>query len=62
MRRWYCPRDLLDWPEERLVPETASLAETTQRILTELYPARRHTDGVFHPHPDKQHFVAHFHP
>lgn len=36
MRRWYCPLDLLGWPEERLVPDTASLAETTQRILTEL--------------------------
>lgn len=39
MRRWYCPRDLLGWPEERLVPETAMLAETTERILAELYPA-----------------------
>lgn len=36
MRRWYCPRDLLGWPEERLVPESATLAETTARILAEL--------------------------
>lgn len=38
MRRWYCHRDLLNWPEERLIPETATLTETTERILTELYP------------------------
>lgn len=37
MRRWYCHRDLLNWPEERLLTETATLAETTERILTELY-------------------------
>ncbi|WP_263248678.1 AAA family ATPase [Saccharopolyspora rosea] len=36
MRRWYCPRDLLGWPEERLVPESATPAETTTRILAEL--------------------------
>lgn len=40
MQRWYCPRDLLGWPEERLVPESATLAETTERILAELGRAR----------------------
>lgn len=39
MRRWWCPRDLLGWPDERLVPETASLEATTRRLLTELSPA-----------------------
>lgn len=38
MRGWYCHRDLLGWPEERLILETASLAATTERILAELYP------------------------
>lgn len=38
MRRWYCRRDLLDWPEERLLTETTTLAENTEHVLTELYP------------------------
>lgn len=38
MRDWYCHHDLLGWPEEHLIPESASLAEITERILTELYP------------------------
>lgn len=40
MQRWYCPRDLLGWPEERLVPESATLTETTERILAELGETR----------------------
>lgn len=39
MRHWWCPNDLLEFDAERLVPETASLAETTGRILTEVYPS-----------------------
>lgn len=35
---WYRHRDLLNWPDERLIPETATLTETAERILTELYP------------------------
>lgn len=38
MAGWYCPHDLLGWPEERLVPETASVGEVVDRILTEVYP------------------------
>jgi len=38
MRGWYCHHDLLAWPEERLIPEAATLAETTERLLSELYP------------------------
>lgn len=38
MRGWYCHRDLLNWPRERLIPETAPLTATTERILAELYP------------------------
>lgn len=39
MAGWYCPRDLLGWPEERLVPEAASLAEMTERLLSEFFPS-----------------------
>lgn len=42
MRRWFCPDDQLDWPGERIIPETASLEETTRRVLTDL-PAGRDT-------------------
>jgi predicted kinase len=37
MRGWYCHRDLLNWPDERLIPETATLTATIERILAELY-------------------------
>lgn len=39
MRRWWCPHDLLGFDGERRLPESASLAETTDRILAEVYPA-----------------------
>ncbi|MHA6806307.1 AAA family ATPase [Salinifilum ghardaiensis] len=38
MAGWYCPRDLLGWPEERLIPETTSPQGTVGCILADLYP------------------------
>lgn len=40
MAGWYCRNDLLGWPEEQIVPESATLTETTTRILTDLDRAR----------------------
>ena len=40
MAGWYCPNDLLGWPEEQLVPEAATLAETTACILADLERAK----------------------
>lgn len=37
MRGWYRERDLLDFTDERLIPETSSLDETVNRILTQVY-------------------------
>ncbi|MCA1229717.1 AAA family ATPase [Saccharopolyspora sp. 6M] len=37
MRRWWCPHDVLGWPGEQLVPESATVAETTGRLLAALH-------------------------
>lgn len=40
MAGWYCPNDLLGWPEEQIVPETATLDETITRIIADLERAK----------------------
>jgi hypothetical protein len=42
MRQWYRQRDLLNLPDERLVPDTSSLNDTVQRILADAFG---HIDG-----------------
>lgn len=39
MRGWYREHDLLDFPEEQLIPETSSPDQTVDRILIEVYGA-----------------------
>lgn len=41
MRGWYCPRDTLGWPGERLVPDEATLDTTCERIVTDLAHEQR---------------------
>jgi hypothetical protein len=36
IRDWYIPRDLLGYTAERVIPESSSLQNTIQRIMTEL--------------------------
>ncbi len=36
MREWYSPRDLLRFATEAIIPESSSLQDTAQRIMTEL--------------------------
>jgi hypothetical protein len=40
MRGWYAHRDLLGFPDERLVLETSTLDDTVGRILSESFPAQ----------------------